>query len=230
MNEKLSTLYSANWEKLCNELMLINTNDDLIIKPTNPLLIKIDEEKYKSSDIKIMIFGKETNDWRNKTETEMNQILELYDNFVNKGECWSYGGQFWNGVKRFILLLQEKYPNKKIDLVYNNIVKIGRLGDKGMSPSYIYDIEKNLFNLVKNEIEILNPNIVLFLSGPDYDNIIEDKISNIKFEEIPNFTKRQLSKVSIPNVDFAFRTYHPNYLWRNDINHYFNSIINKIEL
>ena len=42
--------------------------------------------------------------------------------------------------------------------------------------------------------------------------------------------KQLLELYSSPGVDFTFRTYHPNYLWRNDIDSYFNAIIKEINI
>ena len=64
-----------------------------------------------------MIYGQETNNWYEKFHNDIQEIGDKYDSFFSKGECWSYGGQFWNGAKRFLELLQQKYPDKKISLI-----------------------------------------------------------------------------------------------------------------
>ena len=138
--------------------------------------------------------------------------------------------QYWNGVRRFINLLQAKHPNKKIKLVWNNIVKIGKYDDKGFPPDYIYEVEREHFSIIKQELEIIKPNIVLFLTGPNYDSVIQDNFGTIEKQALAPFSERQISKVKLDNVDLAFRTYHPNYLWRNDIDSYFDTIINEIKL
>ena len=124
--------------------------------------------------------------------------------------------------------MQKKFPDKKIRLTWNNIVKIGKHGAKGFPPDYIYEIEREHFHVIPQELEILNPNVVLFLTGPNYDSIIKDNFGELKYEALPNSTERQLSRVTLKNVPFAYRTYHPNYLWRNDIDDYFDTIIDDI--
>jgi hypothetical protein len=231
MNKKLLNIYESNWEKLLASMQDILNDEQLEEKPTNPLLLYINEEEYQAADIKIMVYGQETNDWEGLFQSDIEKTLTYYDEFLNQGECWNYGGQFWNGVSRFISLLQEKYPNKKISLVWNNLVKIGKYNEKGFPPDYIYEAERNSFNVAKDELKILQPNIVLFLTGPNYDSVIHDNFGALPFSKLPSsFSERALAKVTMLGIPFAFRTYHPNFLWRNDINAYFNAIIDKINM
>lgn len=228
MNDKLLQLYSSKWDSLRSALNKINDDDELDIKPTNPLLIYIDKENdFESADIRVMIYGQETNTWYEDFNNDIKPILDCYDKFYNGGQCWTYGGQFWNGFSKFWKMLEEKYPDKKIRFVWNNIVKIGKSDDKGFPPDYIYEVERNHFSVINDELQIIKPNLVLFLSGPNYDSIIADNFGQIKYEALAPYSERWLSQVQIPNVDFAFRTYHPNFLWRNDIESFFRTIIDK---
>ena len=230
MNKLLANLYSSKWDKLQIEICKINSDNELKTKPTNPLLLVVDnEEIYQSADIKIMIFGQETNGWYEEDNT-IEGIFNGYDTFFNNGKCYKYGGQFWNGFNRFIQSLQHKYPDKTIKPIWNNIVKIGCSDRKGFPPNYIYDIEKQCFSVIKEEIEILKPNIILFFTGPNYDRIISDIFGELPYKALTPFSERQISRVQLDSVPFAFRTYHPNYLWRNEIDKYFDRIIEEIEL
>lgn len=229
MNEALLNLYSSKWDNLTTATKSILEDETLDIKPANPLLLYIDEEEeYKNADIRLMIFGQETNSWYDERGATIDAVQTLYDGFFNEGECWGYGGQFWNGISRFLSSLKAKFPDKKIRLTWNNIVKIGKQGDKGFPPDYIYEIEREKFHVIPTELEILKPNVVLFLTGPNYDSIIKDNFGELKYEALPNSTERQLSRVTLKDVQFAYRTYHPNYLWRNDIDDYFDTIIQDI--
>lgn len=114
MNEALGNLYSLKWDKLKAGLKPIIEDEKLDIKPANPLLLYIDnEEEFKNADIRLMIYGQETNSWYEKENGSIDDILTLYDGFFNKGDCWKYGGQFWNGISRFLSSLQKKFPEKK---------------------------------------------------------------------------------------------------------------------
>jgi len=231
MNDKLLELYASKWDGMTTAFSPIFDDQALEIKPANPLLLYIDnEEEYVNADIRLMIFGQETNSWYDERSATIADMQNLYHGFFNEGECWGYGGQFWNGVSRFLNLLQTKYPEKKIRLTWNNIVKIGKQGDKGFPPDYIYELEREYFHVIPQELEILKPNIVLFFTGPNYDSVLKDNFGILKYEALPNSTERQLSRISLKDIEFAYRTYHPNYLWRNDIDDYFNTIIEDIKL
>jgi hypothetical protein len=231
MNNQLLNLYTSKWDDLCTAMKPILLDDTLELKPTCPLLISIDDaEEFNRADVRLMICGQETNSWNHQFHDNQQSIIDNYKSFFNDGECWAYGGQFWNGVSRFGSLLQAKYADKKIKLVWNNIVKIGKYNDKGFPPDYIYEIEREHFSVIKEELEIIKPNIVLFLTGPNYDGIIHDNFGLLEKQNLAPFSTRQISKLKLEGVDFAFRTYHPNYLWRNNIDSYFNRIIEEIKL
>ncbi|MCA5006810.1 uracil-DNA glycosylase family protein [Sphingobacterium bovistauri] len=232
MNTQLQNIYNEKWNTFSIKLNEILQDDLKENKPTNPLLLFINEEKYQNADIKIMIFGQETNDWAGNFQNDINISINTYDEFYNSNACYSYGKQFWNGFNRFLTLLNKKFPNKKIEAIWNNVIKVGNSGrDKNYPPEYIYNIEKEYFNIINDEINILNPDIILFMSGPNYDNEIRNSLKNIQFEHFSqNFSERQIAKLNYHNFKNIYRTYHPNYLWRNNINSYFSEIINDIKL
>lgn len=233
MNKRLQELYAIHWPNLTKELNEILNNEDLNQKPTNPLLLSIDETKYLESDVKVMILGQETNDWGNNFTGNIDEILEIYDDFYNSGYAVNtYGGHFWNGINRFSSLLENKFPDKKISYVWNNVVKIGASGrDQNHPQNHIYSTELSNFKVLEKEIEILNPDIILFISGPNYDTNISKILKGVQFSHLnEGFSTRQIAELQYNKRKNIFRTYHPNYLWRNDINQYFEAIINSIKL
>jgi len=232
MNSQLQKIYLEKWNVISEKLKIILEDESKEYKPTNPLLLFIDEEKLKNADIKVMIFGQETNDWDGDFKNDMSISLDNYDEFLNLNNPFSYGGQFWNGFNRFLTLLSEKYPSKKIEAIWNNVIKIGNSGrDKNYPPEYIYNIEKEYFNVIKDEINILKPDIILFMSGPNYDIELENSLGNVNFKRlVENFTERQIAKLEYENLENIYRTYHPNYLWRNNIDSYFSEIISDLNI
>ena len=232
MNETLQKLYKSSWNIFSKELMEIINDDEKENKPTNPLLLYIDEKKYENADIKVMIFGQETNDWEGDFQNNPNLSLETYDDFYNSNDCFGYAGQFWNGYNRFLTLLSNKFPEKSIASIWNNVIKVGNSGrNKNYPPEYIYNIEKDYFNVISDEIEILNPDVILFFSGPYYDSEIRNSLKNVSFQPFSKkYNERALAKVNYLNRQNIYRTYHPKYLWMNNINDFFEEIINDIKL
>lgn len=231
LNEQLYELYNSKWTALSQALQESVRDDPET--PTNPLLLYVDnEEAWQQADLRVMIFGQETNDWDNWNDPskKIDHLRKVYDGFFNKGACWSYGGHFWNGVARFKKLLGEKLPGKKIQYLWNNIIKVGKADEAGRPQECIYSVERALFRVIPDEVSILKPNAFLFLSGPYYDDAIRNNFGEVGYTPVPPFEEKQLAKLNLPLTDvaFAFRTYHPRYLFNHDINSYFNAIIDGI--
>lgn len=231
INKQLKELYESKWDDFSKKINGIN-NDVLSQEiSTNPLLLRIDEQEYLNSDIKIMIFGQETNDWDLDFKNDVEHCLIMYNDFFNTKNCFSKKNKpFWTGYQKFISKLNDASSGKRISSVWNNVIKIGIKGKKGKPNKSIYDIERNFFNIIKDEIQILKPDVLLFLSGPNYDEEIRNSLQNVNFNAIDNnFNIRQMSKLEvIGNNIKAYRTYHPGYLWRIDIDSYFDEIIKDI--
>ena len=232
LNIKLKKLYEEYWPEYSFKMLEIVNSNDFVEKPTNPLLINIDEKRYEDSDIKVMIFGQETNNWDDDFSGSVEHCLTMYDDFFNYDKGMGYGGQFWFGFNKFISLLEERFPNKKIDSVWNNTIKTGLSGrSKNYPPQYIYEIENKEFNIIRKEIEILQPDIMLFLCGPNYDNEIQNSLEMVDFKSVGDkFTTRQLSKLTTNVCDNVFRTYHPGYLMRKGYLKFFEEIIENVKL
>lgn len=225
VNSRLTELYTNSWPNLAGQLEEIKASDQ-IVKPTNPLLLSVKEEdKYLNADLRVMIFGQETNDWGGDFTNNIEYIKSIYDDFFSSRHCFKYGGQFWNGINRFLKMLELQYPDKSIEFMWNNVVKIGKSGKRGKPPENIYQIERQNFQVIEEEIKILKPNLIVFLSGPYYDYIINEQLNITEYQKINGYDQRQIARINIKNIDFTFRTYHPNYLWRNGINNYYEAIL-----
>jgi hypothetical protein len=233
--DQLRELYASKWDGLCKGMQPI-LEDGAKIQPANPLLLCPGTEKgdeYDSAKIHVMIFGQETNRWfdsgYDNSNTEIERLMNIYDGFFTDRE---YRSQFWNGLWLFTRMLGDQFPKKKIGYIWNNVVKIGKADKMGTPPDYIYNVEQQHFSVVKEEIEILKPHIILFLTGPNYDGRIKDKLGELTFEPLSSsYDEREIAKLTIPHVDYAVRTYQPNYLYRQGkgtIEAYFETIINMI--
>ena len=57
--------------------------------------------------------------------------LREYDDFFTSKKCFSsHGGHFWNAVSKTVEALEDN-TSKIVAVLWNNIVKIGKSGDKG---------------------------------------------------------------------------------------------------
>jgi hypothetical protein len=230
LNSQLFQLYNKNYSNLQVEL----NNDDLEEWPALPFLIKLNEDQFNQSDLKIMFFGQETNGWIDQNKigytVSLEALMDQYYEFCYNGGKEEHGGHFWNAIKNFMNLLKNKFPTKEIYPIYNNIIKIGKMEEKGRPSLDILHLENKYLNVIKDELNILKPDIIIFFTGPNYDDQIELKLGDVidnKFS-IPDFSTRQLCRVNLNENCIAFRCYHPNFLYRNNIRDYFDSILKEI--
>ncbi|MBS9768266.1 MAG: hypothetical protein KGV44_12130 [Flavobacteriaceae bacterium] len=264
LNEQLKELYESKWEDLCKAMKPIVENDDYQEKPAYPLLLStnqydnegnLTESWYADADLKVMVFGQETNKWTADEKSGMDDfgtppnpvfdpeislgaVMGLYEDFYSsrkeeKGFNFNNRyGTFHYGFSTFIKLLTEKIPNKSFSFLWNNISKFGLANQSGKVPNYIYDIEQKYFSVIEEEIRILQPDIILFLTGSD-DNKIMNAIGGCARSPLlaPECTKT-LKMIFPKHLNIlAYRTYHPSARAINaeeKIEHY-QAIVNNIE-
>ena len=224
INEKLRQLYidrlSAGEPCFLQILREQRRNIDHTTQPAYPLLIKINEEKYKNADLKIMVFGQETNSWEAivsaiqiPLQDSCNHVAEsvdvFMDNYFNFRNIKEYNSPFWNAFKT----IKELSSDIKCELVWNNIYKIGnRERNKNRPHKLIRELENLHFDVIQEEISILKPDVILFLTGPNYDARVNRVFGITGYQSISNHETRKLAKISISVDMLAYRTYHPNYL------------------
>jgi hypothetical protein len=211
---------------------ILNRND----KAAYPLFIKSTKE-YEEADVKLMIFGKETNGWGgiygSDDEKYVEDIIGEYDNFFCSKYCYNYGGQFWNMIKYFIESLKSQNKEKKIEYLWNNIVKMGK-DSKGFPYNWYNDIIKPCFNeLIIKEINILKPDFIVFFTGPNssngpYDTVLNEVFNNSQRKSVEGFSESELCEIEIQNIKKAFRTYHPTRLLYNNKKRQYKEYIQKI--
>lgn len=179
-----------------------------------------------SDDILTEIRGK-----HDESDKEMYGLTDIYWDYCYNPE--SKKNQFTKRMLQFASDLEQK-TNKKVGLVWNNLFKIGR-GNTGhgnscgLSPSYIQSIEKETFDVIKKEIEILNPDIIIFMTGSAADNAIKDKLGITEDFEVINPQLPNLFKVKVPGIKYAARTIHPSRKSNEEFNSYSNTLIDDIK-
>lgn len=217
MNASLSQLYEETKSALDEKVFVYNQSiidkrRNLNDRAANPLYLKVSDE-YISSPNKIMVFGQETNYWATECGNggaycgKIQDVTNIYDKFYLKNGFKSHKSPFWNEFKRIV----NGTKKHNTSVIWNNINKIGRLG-KGNIKS-INDIQFEHFRVIKNEIEILKPSILLFFTGFEYDNFIRKQIGDFKTKAI---IEGKLDEIQFENELSnlkCYRTFHPNYLY-----------------
>lgn len=204
INARLEKLYCdkiPDLERLVAELK----GEDYV----SPLLLRCWESHYQSAAMRIMYYGQETNGWcgnvRPVSADSIRRILDEYSEF-NMGR--SYRSLFWNYVHD----MHKAFNPDNNGFMWNNVIKFGGSGI-GAPSMKVQNAEIQHFNVMRAEIDILKPHVIVFFSGPNYDGDIERRLGSVRYEKCSDLNERQLAVVKSDGLDcLALRTYHPKYL------------------
>lgn len=268
LNDKLVNLYGPKIPGLYSAVEPLFDDSDAI-KPALPLVLELnDDESYENADIKVMIFGRETNNWNDPTDfrkgfpfgtynfklqTSEDVLVEikgrhvegeedyyglgdLYHRYFFKDEKTGKRGNstpFTRRSDQLVDLLKSVMPNTSIEYLWNNVFKIGRGGtDFGQScgrpTAEIREIEREYFNVVADEVKILKPDIIIFLTGKTADNEIKEKFG---LSDNDFFSVKEgifLDRINIPGVKYAARTIHPSRQSYENLKKHFDALIEDI--
>jgi hypothetical protein len=238
--QQLFDLYSRNWDNLINEIKKHDNYDEF----QHPYLLSTPkegewewEEEWKKADIKLMIFGIQTNGWimcvddieknekkeyyvysSNDYNKSITGLMDKYEEFYFNGGNWAHG-HFWNYFYAIQELLKYHLKDKKVSVIANNVFKIEK------AP---IDIEENSFNVILDEIKIFKPNVIIQMGySNDVHNQFLSKVSNNKkyknMDEYSQWDKDHLLYIikgeELDDNDFSelkesvkviISTYHPN--------------------
>lgn len=264
LHEQLEALYDSKWKEMSDALQAVSGNSS--VKPAYPFLLSLahweddrpTESWYTDADLKVMIFGKETNSWVGteddfgtppspvfNPEVTMGAIMGIYESFYsddylrNQQKGFRFNnryGTFHYGFNRFVSLFNAHCAGKRVAYLWNNIVKIGKAKGSGFCGEEIYNVQKQHFDVVAKEVEILKPDLILFLTG-NYDSRICDSWPGTRFTALPPFAVGDAAKVALPGVDVpAYRTNHPSrsrFMQKGETEQRLEAIVNdfmKVEL
>lgn len=208
-NSKLLDLYSS---KLPNLIEMYGEMEKAGLRDFScPLLLSCHQE-YIDSSKRIVFIGEETNGWceaelgKNTISTfdDIKNIQERYHLFVTSQ---SYKRPFWE----FVYSINSHF-NSGVGYMWSNTWKIGKQSGKGKADDKINELELKYFNVSIDEMRILSPDFIIFLTGPDYDEYIKEHFGNFVIKENYDDCFDELVFDELPCR--VFRLYHPGYLRR----------------
>lgn len=231
LSYQLELLYDEKWSKL-NEAL--KAHEIAIRTPFLLSLNKYDEgdtEKwYTDADLKVMIFGQEGNRWELPADKRPipADIMEMYQEFYNENYKEDATGKIkFPGRSSFFKLgfnhftnsifdfLREEFPTKRAAFLWNNISKLAAVGRNGTGVSvnsFTHQLEQEFFRVIPDEIEILKPDVLIFLTGVDekYNRYIaENFVIRDNPIQLSGLPIKDVAKLDIESVKLAYRTHHP---------------------
>jgi hypothetical protein len=157
-----------------------------------------------------MYVGQEPCGWKRlKGPAEVVDLMELHASFMKdpgklvRTPFWSFG---------YALDTELNPDGPKRSFIWSNISRIGKAGKAGR----VYNDELDFWSkhrLLAAEVKLLSPKVVVFVTGPNYDDLLEREFPGI---ELPRLSlSRPIAKLSHQELpDLTFRSYHPAYLRR----------------
>ncbi len=209
-----------------------------------PLLLSVTDE-YCNAERRILLFGQETfgwgwnsslkakypdypKNWEFSAMESMADFLQNPDSVENM--CWAYQAFSFSKYQKdnykspFWKAFREVQAWPGAGVMWSNVSRCDYAG--ATSGNSIFhapeDLREKLVisqkELLLKELIILKPHVCLFFSGPYYDPILTASFPNCRFSPLGTQPARQLAQIADVSLPLSsFRTYHPNYLNRNQV-------------
>ncbi len=179
-----------------------------------PDLIWISDE-YLQANPRIAIIGQQVREWYSYREfvspLSIGKAIAVHR---HSSERHNPGKPF----RRFFHAVAEgAFPGepdgwKKI--LWTNLVKFVCTGKEAsvLKKPFAEQVLQMQRNVLREELRIAEPHICIFVTGPDYDQVLERCFPGIRYEQL-DLPGRQFARLvhnNLPNK--SYRTYHPRYL------------------
>jgi hypothetical protein len=198
-----------------------------------PLLVSPHDEWLKAT-FRVLIVGQETHGWgytTNEGEPHLatvnnfsdftasangvESMLRGYEAFLHESEYWQRNSAFWRAFR----ICGKAVNCGQSSFLWTNIFKVDVQGSvvRNCSRSERELILESQRDLLKREIRLLAPDVVLFFSGPTYDPALQFAFSDISFHPFRAGTDaRELAYVRSSDLaPLCLRSFHPSYLQRS---------------
>lgn len=130
----------------------------------------------------------------------------------------NYRSPFWSYFRQVKRTIEEK--GESVSMLFSNIIRCAANSEDGFTLWSISESDRRRYlqwqhGLLQTELAALQPTLILFVTGPYYDEYLRSELNDLTFAPLAVFQPRQLSKLSSTALTApAYRTYHPGYLNR----------------
>jgi len=217
-NRELYRLYSKYWGGIYEVLRKFRHEGYNV---SYPLLLYVFRD-YTETKIKLLIIGQQTEEWNRMGEPEESddiicELMRSYRDFRLGDDASNPSSPFRRTARNLYMGLNPGYP--RYGFMWTNLIKVDQQNGYEGSTRPIEEIEEaicEVFPVVPHEVRILEPDVVVFFTGPSYDKRLEKTFLGVKFIRVSGISKKELSLIRGNEVlpELTFRTYHPNYLQR----------------
>lgn len=213
LNEELERRYARAWLRI-RELPKTSGL-------SCPHFVKI-HPNYLASRRRLLIVGQETSQWQPPGGDGLRSrlgphpvrtLMDLYEGF-SLGTHYRRT-PFWD----WAAALHERLNGATgpHGYLWSNLIKMDRkLSGQGARLSPTLEDEVCDLGLLQTEIELAEPEVIVFLTGPRYEGRLRRSLEAVS-SPVSGFAERQLARLALPELAPSariFRTYHPAYFRR----------------
>jgi len=218
-NQRLCEKYGSAWQTLVEALPV----DDGL---SNPLFLSV-PARYSHARIRLMVVGQETNGWGTNDKGALGEplgtdpvrrLMAVYDEF-NFGQHY-VKSPFWQASHELYRSLNPSGPDR--GFLWSNLVKVDQRCSR---PDARYEEIVASLGLLEYEIQTLLPRVIVFFTGPYYEERLRRTFPGNRIEEVAPFIARV--HLDCPDGAIAWRTYHPSYLRRARHWHVLSEIVSR---
>ena len=158
-------------------------------------------DAYRNATVKLVVVGQQTNGWGHP-EDGIEGLLAEYRRF-DLGKTY-VRSPFWHAAHEIYGSLNPDGPPR--GFLWSNLIKVDVAQER---PSRTIEELISSVGLLQHEVAITQPDVVVFFTGPWYDERLRATFPGVEYERINDFVNR-LSHDALP--ERTFRSYHPGYL------------------
>ncbi len=200
-------------------------------KASAPLLVS-PRSGWTTSSTRILVIGQETNGWGGNgssvggsrlssldhfclNESGVADMLRAYVSFDFASSYSHRNSAFWRAFR----LLESEVAHEGVLAMWTNLFKVDVGGSvvRGCNEKTRKLLREAQAGVLAEEVRVLDPTVVVFFTGPTYDEEIGHAFGKPEFHSLwsdrPVREAAQLISPLLPRL--SFRMYHPNYLQRS---------------
>ena len=219
VNSALRELYL---NRMSGMLEMINNDRNL----SDPLLMSVDD-KYLQAHTKIMVVGQETNGWEYDPKRDsgddpgwpiqlscndyVDLLMQRYQN--THWKKFFNASAYWRAADFLYEQLNDYAERPDIGYLWNNLDKVDY--NRKKLPDTVRQMVHDRFLVLKEEVEITKPDVLVLFVGERYDQLLEKSGCKIvSLEKETGISQDILVRLQWPNV-FPAESYilpHPRQL------------------
>lgn len=193
---------------------------DEILKQLNGPFLLATNDVYESAIPRIIIVGQENNGWIEHYDYRAWFNSMTVDETVAAYRRFDVASYPYGSFSRYFAmfrdeLLEPAWKGNPKAVLWGNLFKLNHQGSQSIYSPLLEPMLRLQAGVIEEEITALQPDVVLFLTGPRYDDVLRRSFPDAEFQAIDGHPTNEIAKVVAANLPKqSFRTYHPGYLNR----------------